>query len=185
MRISSAVVLTVMLLVLVPVVAHGQTGAPPEGYLVTPGKSLGQYSLDWSLDMFLAKLGTPSSITPLPFFPFGTANSYLWEQYGLAVYTRPDHQNRVLMIVIFRMPGNPSVAAENLKYRTAEGIGIDSPRTTIEQVYGDHRSRGVDPILKAEWVYYSNGLVFAFSTKNKPDQAGAIGVWSQEVWNLP
>ncbi len=157
----------------------------PERYLIVPGKSVGQLSLEMPIEGFIAKFGQPNFANfarPQSGLPFEPVRVYGWTANEIAVFTRPNHNNRVFVILIFR--GTESApAAENLRFTTDEGLGLKSFRLNIVNVYG--RVAYQMTRWGAEWLFFENGLVFGFATADKPDQASAVGVWSKAVWNLP
>lgn len=147
----------------------------PGRYLIVPGKSLGKLSLEASIDDLQAQLGAPTWIRPES-FRFDIVMSYVWAHYGIAVYTHPARENKVLMILLFRVVGNPTIAAENAKYRTIDGVGLESPRAWISRMNWDVAFRFA-PTDDGEFYFFSNGLIFAFDLKQKPDQVAIVGVW--------
>lgn len=141
---------------------------PDPDFLIVPGKSIGKYSLDWTIDKFRAEFGQELSSGSYD----GHArvrrnitfrvNWFWWGHLGFGVSTRPDLAMRIVMISIAGTPDNAKVDTLNRQYRTAEGLGLYSSRREVEQKYGSRFLTSVIVKDSIEQQWYRNGVIFEF-----------------------
>ncbi|MDQ7849151.1 MAG: hypothetical protein RB148_02590, partial [Armatimonadota bacterium] len=110
-------------------------------------------------------------------FPNVPLRGHLW--IGWEIVTRPDLNNRVISIHV-HMVRDPARNAHNLRYRTAEGLGLGSTRTEIENVYG-----------KANWEFqtrdrifrwYASGISFMASIISMPTPIPPAILYRWQAW---
>ncbi len=154
-------------------------------FLIIAGTAMGKYSLSWTLDQYKQELGQEFEMgswetKTLDGSSSFTVQYFFWEKMALEVLVRPDRNNQVIGINLYRRPNNLALDEINKKYRTADGLGLYSTRAEIEQVLG--RPDYEWSIQSELYISYNSGIIFGFNKNKDPNVVAMVGVWLHKGW---
>lgn len=164
----------------------GEPRQTDSNYLIVPGKSIGGYRLDWSMEQFIAEWGPPSSTV-------GTFLSLLdgqrrempsfhhtWNSgpgAGFRVVTRPGREGVVVALSVRFVEG----AHETVFYKTKNGIGILSTEDQVRETYGAPTHNWTARRVKI-LGYQEKGLKFSLLRGRNPE---VFQVWIFREGSIP
>ena len=112
---------------------HDIAAQTPAEFLIVPGERIGNWSLSMSLADLVAALGPRYGESPeRSGLPGGNLYDFV-EHNVLVIFCV--NSRRVMQIGVYRS-NNPARQEVLARYRTAEGIGLDSPLSAVIAAYG-------------------------------------------------
>lgn len=159
-------------------------------YLIIPGKRIGNFTLDRTIQSYLQELGA----NPLIHRNLGGTgiDAYSWVARGVSILTR---ENVIVAIYILSQMinhnytgGDPQTVALQRRlerYRTPEGLSLGQSVARVRALYG--KPERMHPIYETErirligFVYSEIGLWVTIESKATPETVLVLGVFRPET----